>query len=220
MVFSWQKSWHWNREISFKVKGHSWNFTLIPPMENAEECLQGMWGNHIKIHSAIFNLILIWNHSQTWFLIFVNQAVRDHQITRIPSNRPMPSSYPWNSGIPLASTAFQDKGLAFFSGKTEEDLCDLALQTLQLVWRHSTLDEAILCNQKAVHKKTFNRSGDVIWFWEHSILSQGRNVLDKMTVMLSNQKQVGHHCASLPNNPARWVTSSTLVRVRNESQIY
>ena len=105
-------------------------------MENAEECLQGMWGNHIKIHSAIFSLILIGNHSQTWFLIFVNQAVRDHQITRVPSNRPMPSSYPWNSGIPLASTAFQDEGLAFLGGysvKTEEDLCDLALQTLQLV---------------------------------------------------------------------------------------
>ena len=155
MVYSWQQSWHWNKEISFKVKGHSWNFTLIPPMENAEECLQGMRGNNNEIHSAIFNLILIWNHSQTWFLILVNQAVRDHQITRIPSNRPMPSSYPWNSVIPLVSTAFQDEGLAFlggYSGKLEEGLCALALQTLQLVWRHSTLDEALQCNQKAVHK--------------------------------------------------------------------
>ena len=64
-------------------------------MENVEECLQGMQGNNIEIHSAIFNLILTWNHSQTWFLILVNQAIRDHQITRIPSNRPMSSSYPW-----------------------------------------------------------------------------------------------------------------------------
>lgn len=127
----------------------------LPPVgDNAEECLQFMWGSNIKISLAFFNWILMWKQGHKCFLILA-KPFRNNPRSGIPFTMSSPPSYPWNSRIQLASTAFQNKRLVFLrgtSGKMEENLWGLVLQMLQSVWWRSKLDEALQCNQKAGHK--------------------------------------------------------------------